>query len=192
MWRFEETKDGWQGKVKSKGLETQRRDFAPRTSNLLKEVLRLILMEGKIEEAAILSHQTIMKTKQHGKITDLEEISDLILTRKYTKDDYKNPPVHVKLIQRMKERGDELPAIGDRVPFIIINEYGDKFAESAENPEYAIHHGYTINNSYYVESQLMGPLERIFSCFDISGEMLMKGQYKSEKKKTAQSSLFSF
>jgi DNA polymerase, archaea type len=193
MYKFEQDKNGeWIGTIKAKGIETVRRDWCSKTGKMMKTILEKMLIEGDIIAAAKYAHEVILEVKNATLKDDEENLTELILTRKYSKGimEYKNPPVHVKLIERMEKRGDEMPGIGDRVPFIIVTDYSKDFVDSAETLTYAQAHGFTLNTEYYLEKQILPPLERIFETFDISTEMLIKGKYVSKKKKTTQATLF--
>lgn len=192
MWRFEETSHGWEGKLKAKGIALIRRDWAPITGKILRTCLNYILIDGDVLTAAKYTHERIVELKQLDLKKSGEFIDDLLLTRRYGGDlgKYKTDPVHIKLIRRMIERGEPAPSSGDRIPFIIINEYEGTFSDKGENPEYAISRGYTIDVDYYLKKQIMKPVAEIFEPFGITSAMLERGIFERVDKPTKQKTLF--
>jgi DNA polymerase I len=171
MWIFEQNKEGYIDKLKIRGIETVRRDWCNLTSNTLKTCLDLILKEGKIAEAITLAKEKVDKLQNFNLTKDSSLLEDLIITKRYTKGAkaYKNKQPHIQLVERMKERGDTSPSIGDRVPFIIIKgksggkRQKDLFVNRAEDPNYIVKHEIQIDTEYYINKQLLPPLLRIFS-----------------------------
>jgi len=171
MWIFDKTRKGYEDKLKIKGIETVRRDWCNLTSNTLKTCLDLILKEGKIAEAIALAKEKVERLQNFNLTKDSSLLEDLVITKRYTKGAkaYKNKQPHIQLVERMKERGDTPPNIGDRVPYIIIRgksggkRQKDLFVNRAEDPNYIIKHGIQIDTEYYINKQLLPPLLRIFS-----------------------------
>lgn len=192
MWRFEPTRDGWSDKLKTKGIATVRRDWCKMTGDNLRFALDSILIKGDVITAAKHSHESVMRIKMMDITKSQEYIDDLVLTRRYGGDlsKYKTDPVHIKLIKRMIARGEQEPSTGDRIPFIIINEYSGTFSNKGEDPEYASAHKYTIDIEYYIHRQILPPLEDIFDPFGITLDMLQKGIYERVDKRSKQKSLF--
>jgi hypothetical protein len=89
----------------------------------------------------------------------------------------------------MKKRGEaEIPAIGDRVGFVIVKGL-QLVSERAEDPEYVKKHGLKIDSKYYIESQLLPPLERVFEAIGINrseliglGKQMVLGEAINHKK----------
>lgn len=192
LWRFEEINGKWENKLKAKGIALIRRDWAPITGKILKKCLDSILIDGDILTAAKYTHNKIIELKQLDLKKSGDFIDDLLLTRRYGGDlsKYKTDPVHIKLIKRMIERGEPEPCSGDRIPFIIINEYEGTFSNKGENPEYAMQHGYTIDVDYYLKKQIMKPVAEIFEPFNITSTMLERGIFERIDKPSKQKSLF--
>ncbi len=68
-------------------------------------------------------------------------LEELTLTRRYTKStgSYKNKQPHIQLVEKIKKRGGQVPGVGDRVPFVIVQgKRGSKnkelFVNRAEDP----------------------------------------------------------
>jgi DNA polymerase I len=192
MWRFEPGKIGWESKLKTKGIATVRRDWCKLTGDTLKTVLDMILINEDILGAAKFAHESILKIKMMDLKTSGDHIQELLLTRRYGGDlqKYKNEPVHINLIKRMMKRGIPEPVSGDRIPFIIINEYSGTFSQKGEDPEFAIQKGYTIDTEYYTSKQLLPPLVGIFEPLGITSSMLRRGIFENDTKKSTQQTLF--
>lgn len=107
--------------------------------------------------------------------------------------DYASKQAHVELAERMRkvsglqlcqlvstinERARQrdpatAPAMGDRVPYVIIKgAKGAKAFEKAEDPMYVLENDIPLDYQYYLENQLSKPLLRLF-------EPLMKGRRAS-------------
>lgn len=192
MWRFEPSKNGWDSKLKAKGIAMARRDWCPLTGKTMKACLESILIDGDVQTAAQNVHKIIVDLK-HLDIKNAGEYLELLqMTKRYGGDiaKYKNKPIHIKLIERKMARGEPEPSSGDRIPFIVINEYSGTFSNKGEDPEYAVAHGYTLDTEYYLKKQLLSPLADVFESFGITAKMLEKGVYTREDKLSKQKTLF--
>jgi DNA polymerase I len=107
-------------------------------------------------------------------------VEDLILTRRYTKkkESYKSKQPHITVVEKIRSRGGIVPAIGDRVPFVIIAGKG-LFVDSAEDPEYVREHNIALDVNYYIQKQILPPVERILREFGVEHETL---NYDSRQK----------
>ncbi len=185
MWLLEKDRDGnVKDKIKVKGIEIVRRDWCPLTGKTMKTCLDLILKEGKIKEASEYARETISRVRMFN-INDEELLNELVLTRNYHKgaDHYKTVPPHIKLVERMKKRGDQLPGLGDRMSYWVVSGQ-EPFAERAETIEYIRKNGRFIDTDYYINKQLIPPLTRVFEALKID---MMTG-----KKLRMATSLFDF
>ena len=115
-------------------------------------------------------------------ITDEKYGMDKLIITKSLRSGYKNPKqiAHKVLADRIGRRDPgNKPSIGDRVPFIYI-ENPDKKAlqgERIETPEFIIANKgkVKINYSFYITNQIMKPLQQLFG--------LVLEQMKDFKKK---------
>ncbi len=189
---WEKTAQGMKEKIKVKGMETVRRDWCELTTRTVERVLELVLKEGKVDDAVELVKDTINRIRSIDAGKDSELFNDLILTRQYTKkiESYKNKQPHVTVIEKLQKRGI-VANVGDRIPFVILAGKG-MFVERAEDPEYAKEKKLPLDVDYYVNKQILPPVERILSDFGITGEMLRWMGEKKVATETKQRQLFEF
>lgn len=92
------------------------------------------------------------------------DISQLVITKELTKNDYAAKQAHVELAAKMKKRDPgTAPKLGDRVPYIICSATkGTPAYMKAEDPIYVLENSVPIDVNYYLENQLSKPLLRIF------------------------------
>jgi len=175
LWVFEKVGEEWRDRIKVRGMETVRRDWCELTSKTLNRCLELVLQEGKVDEAVELAKSAIDRLQRLDLQEDPEILEDLILTRRYTKSasSYKNKQPHVQLAEKMRVRGDRVPSVGDRVPFVILRGKG-LFVDRAEDPQYVLENDLKIDTDYYIEKQILPPLLRLLSTFGVSREQLVQ------------------
>ncbi len=189
---LEKTAQGMREKIKVKGMETVRRDWCDLTTKTVEKVLELVLKEGKVDEAIELVRNTINSIKSIDASKDSELFDDLILTRQYTKkvESYKNRQPHITVIEKLKKRGI-VANVGDRIPFVILAGNAI-FVERAEDPEYAKNKNLPLDVDYYINKQILPPVERILSDFGVTREMLRGMGEKKVLAETKQRQLFEF
>ncbi len=189
---WEKNAQGIKEKIKVKGMETVRRDWCELTTKTVEKVLELVLKEGRVDDAVELVKDTINRIRSMDASKGRELFDDLILTRQYTKkvESYKNKQPHITVIEKLQKRG-VIAAVGDRIPFVILAGKG-LFVERAEDPEYAREKNLPLDVDYYVNKQILPPVERILSDFGITGEMLRWMGEKKVATETKQRQLFEF
>jgi DNA polymerase delta subunit 1 len=91
-------------------------------------------------------------------------MSQLVITKALTKNDYSAKQAHVELAERMRKRdAGSAPALGDRVAYVIVKGAGGaKNYERSEDPLFVLEHNVPIDTKYYLDNQLAKPLARIF------------------------------
>jgi len=219
LWLFEPKNSGWEDKIKVKGMETVRRDWCELTSKTLNKVLKLVLIEGDIDQAVEHVRQVVSSVRNLDPRKDTELVEDLVLTRTFTRkiESYKSKQPHLTVVEKIKERTGIMTPIGTRIPFVIVAGRG-LFVNRAEDPDYVREHNIPIDVDYYIKKQILPPEERILGVFGVKGSSLdfdskQKGLFDFEAKpeeeakpfrkmgnkqetcengKTAQSSLFDF
>jgi DNA polymerase I len=192
VWVFERAGDGWKDQVRVKGMETVRRDWCGLTTRTVERVLDLVLKKGDVDGAVEYVRETINSIRSIDARKDAELFDNLILTRQFTKkiESYKNRQPHTTVVEKMRKRGIAAN-LGDRIPFVILAGSG-LFVERAEDPEYAKENNLPLDVDYYVNKQILPPVERILSEFGVKGEMLRFIGEKTAQKETEQRSLFEF
>lgn len=171
-WKFERTKEGWKEGIEMKGIETVRRDWCKLVGETLREVIEIILKKEDVK-GAVKYFKTIIDDLLANKI----DTSKLIITKTMTKAPrhYKGIQPHIELVTKMKARNAaDAPGIGDRIEYVIVKGK-EMLSKRAEDPTYVKETGLQIDASYYIDNQLMPPLERIFGAMGITKSELMGG-----------------
>ncbi|MEM7826510.1 MAG: DNA polymerase domain-containing protein [Candidatus Aenigmatarchaeota archaeon] len=186
-WSFEKVDSQYKDEIVMKGIETVRRDWCDLVSETQEAVLNILLKEQNPRKAFTYFKEVVQKL-QSGQIP----LEKLVIIKGISKnlEDYKGVQPHVELVKKMKKRGEtEIPSIGDRVGFVIVKGL-QMVSERAEDPEYVKKHGLKIDSRYYIESQLLPPLERIFEVIGVNkaelvglGRQLVLGEAISNHKK---------
>lgn len=187
MWIFEPDKDGWKDKMKYRGIELRRRDWIPLVGDVMEKVLELIMKENKISEAWKYTSDIIKKLDEmHDIRKDPEFAKKLILSRKIGNiRGYKNIQPHVTVYNKMAARGEQLPGLGDRIQYYALPGCEKKkISNNVDTVDYVLNTDGRIDNKWYIDHQLVPPLERIFRVLEID----MKTGEKIQK----ESSLFEF
>lgn len=169
-WSFEPMDHGWDESMVMKGIETVRRDWCDLVSETLTNVLNTIIKEQDIKKAVVIVKKEIDKIKS-GKV----DIDKLVITKNITKSvsSYKGIQPHIELLKKMKKRDpSSAPGVGDRIGFVITKGV-QMLSKRAEDPNYIKEHNLEIDSKYYIESQLLPPLERVFDSLKINKSELM-------------------
>ncbi|MEM5875152.1 MAG: DNA polymerase domain-containing protein [Candidatus Aenigmatarchaeota archaeon] len=165
----EKTESGYKEKLVMKGIETVRRDWCNLTEKVLSKVLELLLKEGNVEKTLEYVKDVISKLERNE-----VNIEDLVIVKSLTRDlnDYKGTQPHVELVKKLMKRSPEkVPAIGDRIGYVIVSG-PDLVSKRAEDPEYVIENKLKIDSKYYIENQILPPIERILEVVGISRQKL--------------------
>ncbi|MDD5416493.1 MAG: DNA polymerase domain-containing protein [Candidatus Aenigmarchaeota archaeon] len=171
-WAFEKVDGVWKDKIAMKGIETVRRDWCKLTTKTMRKVLETILKEGDVSKAA-----KIVRNVAHDISKGTVILDELAIVKGVTKsvDQYDGVVPHVelakKIMQRDPSRGN---MIGERLGYVIIK--GNQLvSKRAEDPAYVKEKGLEIDPAYYIQNQVMPPLERIFEVCGISSSELLEG-----------------
>lgn len=160
-----EKKDGsYEEKIIMKGIETVRRDWCDLVSKTLYTILEILLKEQNPRKAYDYVKDVLEKLEKNE-----IPIEDLMITKSISKSlkEYKGIQPHVELVKKLRKRSGEAPGIGDRVSFVIVK--GPQIlSKRAEDPEYVKKNKLQIDSHYYIESQLLPPLERVFEAIGFS------------------------
>lgn len=182
QWLFEKHNDKWKNKIKVKGMETIRRDWCELTSSSLSQVLELILIDGNVEKAINYVNQRIKDVQSFNSKENKTFIEQLILTKNYSKsmDLYKNKQPHITVVKKIYKRTGQIIPLGTRIPYVIV--FGKElFVERAEDPNYVLKNNILIDVNYYVNKQLLPPIERIFDCLGINNKLIINENFNQKK-----------
>lgn len=175
-WAWEKSNSDWVEHVVAKGIETVRRDWCELTSQTLTRVLDILLKEKSPEKALQYAREVIRKL-QAGQVP----IQLLVISKGLTKSphSYKGMQPHAELVKRLKEREPtRTPAIGDRIGYVIVKG-SQLISQRAELPEIVISKGLEVDARYYLENQLLPPLERVFEALGMRARLLGTGKQLS-------------
>ncbi|KAG8866794.1 DNA-directed DNA polymerase delta [Serendipita sp. 405] len=146
-------------KMDAKGIETVRRDNCRLVSTVIETCLQKLLIDKDVDAA-----ENYVKRMISDLLQNKIDMSQLVITKALSKENYDGKQAHDELAKRMRARdAGSAPALGDRVPYVIIK--GAKSAaayEKAEDPIYVLENNLPIDTRYYLDNQLSKPLERIF------------------------------
>ncbi len=163
--QIEKENGSYKENIIMKGIETVRRDWCDLASKTLYAILDILLKEQQPKKAVSYIKEVISKLENNE-----IPIEDLIITKSISKTlkEYKGVQPHIELVKKMKQRNpSKAPAIGDRIGYVII-QGNQLVSERAEDPEYVKEKGLKIDSKYYIESQVLPPLERVFEAIGIS------------------------
>jgi DNA polymerase I len=171
-WSFETDNGKWKDNVEMKGIETVRRDWCTLTSDIMMEVINTILKEGDVKKAAKQVREVIIKLSKG--VVPLEKLS---IVKGITKplEDYDGIQPHVELAKKIIKRDPTRKNIvGERLEFVIVKG-NQLLSKRAEDPTFVKEKGLEIDPQYYIENQILPPLERIFDVCGVSSSELMEG-----------------
>jgi len=163
-WSFEKVDNTWKTEMIMKGIETVRRDWCDIVGETLNNVLNIILKEQDTKKAVSYLKEVVQQI-QDSKVP----IEKLVITKGISKrlEDYKGIQPHVELVKKLRKRdAASAPGLGDRIGFVIVKGL-QLLSERAEDPDYIIKHGLKIDSKYYLENQILPPLERVFEAIGV-------------------------
>ncbi|XP_060531065.1 DNA polymerase delta catalytic subunit isoform X2 [Cylas formicarius] len=167
-------------KMDCKGIETVRRDNCPLVADVIGTCLRKLLIDRDPGGATNYAKQVISDLLQNN-----VDISQLVITKELTKNDYAGKQAHVELMKKIKKRDPgNAPKVGDRIPYVITaSTKNAKAFEKAEDPIYVLENSIPIDAKYYLENQLSKPLVRIFQPIlgDNAESILLRGEHTRTK-----------
>ncbi|MBI2583564.1 MAG: hypothetical protein HYW25_02760 [Candidatus Aenigmarchaeota archaeon] len=176
-WKFEKEADGWKEGIDMRGIETVRRDWCGLVTETLNDILLTMLKERDIKKSV-----EIVK----GRIGDIAKsnvpLNKLVIIKGITKTPsaYDGTLPHIELAKKMARRNPgSAPGIGDRIGFVIVRGK-DMLSKRAEDPDYVKEKGLQIDADYYVNNQLLPPVERILEAAGVDrGEIMGTGRQSS-------------
>lgn len=171
-WKFEREGDKWKDTIEMKGIETVRRDWCSLTGETMLSVLNIILKEGDIQKAAKFV-RAVIEDLSAGKIP-LEKLT-IIKGVSRSLSSYKGVQPHVELAKKIGKRDPTKSVIvGERLGYVIVKG-NQLISKRAEDPDYVREKGLEIDPQYYIENQMLPPIERIFEVCGVNKSELMEG-----------------
>ncbi|MCD6477710.1 MAG: DNA polymerase elongation subunit [Candidatus Aenigmarchaeota archaeon] len=178
-WAFEKTNGEWTDKIEMKGIETVRRDWPDLITETMNTVLNIILKEGDVKKAI-----SYVQKEVDNLNTGNVDLRKLAVTKSITKniDKYDGMLPHIELAKKIRKRDpSKSPSPGTRISFVIVKG-NQMLSKRAEDPEYIKEHNLKIDSDYYINNQLIPPLERIFHIIGVDkGELIGTGRQSSLK-----------
>ncbi|MFH1622994.1 MAG: DNA polymerase domain-containing protein [Candidatus Aenigmatarchaeota archaeon] len=167
-WLFEKA-DG-DGEIITKGIETIRRDWCDLVGETLYSVLEIVMKEQNPKKAFEFV-RGVMRKLQNNEIP----IDKLVITKSISKPikSYKGVQPHIEVVKKMRMRSpSDAPGVGDRVGYVIVHGM-QLLSNRAEDPKYVKARGIKVDYKYYMENQLVPPLERVFDAMGIEKSELL-------------------
>jgi DNA polymerase delta subunit 1 len=172
-------------KLDAKGIETVRRDNCQFMANTLQGCLNRILIDRDPTSAKEYCKRELSKL-----LNNQVDISQLVISKGLTKEEYAGKQAHVEVNKKIKKRhpGEEY-SLGDRIPYVLTqqlqkSEGGKKtnISTKAEDPIYALERNLQLDTTHYI-AMIEKPLMRIFRPIlkDPKAE-LMQGEHMRSKK----------
>ena len=164
------------GKLFSRGIETVRRDACPFVATTMQNCLKMVMKEGRIEDAIMYVYNRLVSLAE-GKIHDVE----LVMSKQIRKEKYETCTLpHTYLAKKMKDRDEEPPKLGERVPYYILKgrknliAYDPKKGKNvfmkeekmymrAETPDHVHKHNLQIDYNYIIKNKCEKPLSKIIN-----------------------------
>ncbi|UCD02879.1 MAG: hypothetical protein JSV63_03810 [Candidatus Aenigmatarchaeota archaeon] len=170
-WSIQKGRDGeWHDDIVMKGIETVRRDWCELTGETMKDIIEIILKKNDVKEA-VNHFKAVVNDLLKGDI----DVEKLVITKTLTRrpENYAGIQPHVEVIKKMKQRNEmDIPGTGDRISYVIVKGM-EMLSKRAEDPAYVKEKGIGIDSRYYIDNQLLPPLERIFEAIGVSKEELL-------------------
>lgn len=159
-------------KIDTKGIETVRRDNCELVKTVIENSLNKILFEKDLEAAKNFVKETVRKL-----YIDQIDLSQLVISKTFTKNEYASKQAHTELAEKLKKRGVTV-GIGDRIPYVIIKSGKNMAAyEKSEDPVYVLENNLPIDKEYYIEQQLLKPVQRLFEPIMADVSSLFHGEH---------------
>lgn len=159
-------------RIDTKGIETVRRDNCELVKTVIEGCLKKILLEKNL-----LGAQNLVKNVVSELYMDKVDLSQLVISKTYTKSNYTTKQAHTELAEKLRKRGISV-GIGDRIPYIIVK--GDKKMaayEKSEDPVHVLENNLPIDKEYYIEQQLFKPVQRLFDPIMDNVRSLFEGEH---------------
>ncbi|KAI5169103.1 DNA polymerase delta subunit 1 [Pancytospora epiphaga] len=167
-------------RIDMKGIETVRRDNCELVKNVIQTCLDKILIEKDVEGAIRYVKETVRKI-----YTERIDLSQLVISKTYTKSNYTSKQAHTELVEKLRKRGAHV-GIGDRIPYVMVKRDKKSLGyEKSEDPVYVLENSLPIDKEYYIEQQLTKPVYRLFEPIMDNVSSLFHGEHTQVIKESA-------
>ncbi len=165
---------GEDGAMKIRGFESVRRDRCPLAKKTQDHVLQSVLEEGK-PDSALKQVKSVLDEVIKGKA----KTEELVIRTQLTRDieSYSSIGPHVEVAKRMREMGIPIGA-GSLIEYVVVKGKEKLIRERARLPDEVEDGQY--DPEYYIDNQIMPPIEGIFAVFGITKDQLT--ELKKQKK----------
>ena len=149
------------GYLDFKGLETKRRDSCEIAQKTFTGFLkRLMAPEGSVKERTDKAITYVRKRVLQTIAGNIER-HQTIQSRQISKKEYSTKLPHIELCKKLKKRGQPVPGLGERVPFVVIKSSSNfGFADSVEDPKKMMEMNWEPDYEYIVRKKIMKPIQR--------------------------------
>lgn len=170
-------------KLDYKGVEMKRRDSCPAAQKTLTGfATKLFLGQGDRQEREISAVEFVRKEVDNI-LNGNVPFHELIQTRQLAKKHYATPVPHMVLNEKMRRRGYRTRELGERISFIVVTGRSERsFAQSAEDPDFALEHNLLPDYEYVVEKKIQKPIER-FTKFMENGDEYNRRMFMGRRKR---------
>jgi hypothetical protein len=161
----------------------KRRDSCPAAQKTLTGfATKLFLGQGSRQERELSAVEFVRKEVDNildGNVP----FHELIQTRQLAKKHYATPVPHMVLNEKMRRRGYRTRELGERISFIVVTGRSERsFAQSAEDPDFALEHNLLPDYEYVVEKKIQKPIER-FTKFMENGDDYNRRMFMGRRKR---------
>ncbi|MFH0836993.1 MAG: DNA polymerase domain-containing protein [Candidatus Aenigmatarchaeota archaeon] len=171
-WKFQLTDKGWKDSIDMKGIETVRRDWCPLVTETMNTVINIMLKEGDVKKAT-----DFVKSVLQDIMRNRVSVEKLTIIKGITKsiDAYDGMLPHIELARKLKKRDPmNPPKVGDRLEYVVIKGR-EILSKRVETPAYVKEYNLPIDSEYYINNQLLPPIERIMSSLGVERTELFGG-----------------
>ena len=155
------------GSIDIVGFEAVRGDWAEIAKEVQEEVAKIVLREGKVDEA-VSYVKDVIRDLREGKIP----IEKLVIWKSITKrlEEYSVDAPHVVAAKRLIEAGGKIE-VGDKIGYVIVKGMGK--ISSRAYPYFLVKDVKNIDSEYYIEHQIVPAALRILSYFGVTEKQLI-------------------
>jgi len=143
------------------GIALKRRDNAPIVKDIFGGALDILMEERSLKNSQKFVQDMLVQVMQNKIPLDKYVIT------KQLRDDYKNPGqiAHRVLADRMAEREEEAPQVGDRLAYIYVALRKDekKQGDRIEHIDYVKKHNLKPDVEFYISNQIQNPVAQLFA-----------------------------